>query len=987
MAQSFLQFPARRSLIHRLKAHAIGRARRFAQRSVFALSAWAHPDANPFLQKALRVEARRHKPFFEVAVVALCALLACVVIGRLWLYLQFQIESAPRGTWNYTLLLRRQDWLIGVFGKHPLGWFALITAFISACGVLWSSRSRAAYLLRRELLKNTLVQLQQLPIAEERWVWLLSAHPALMGVLIGLCGLPIYSLAIFVGQWSVLDCCGLLMVFFLLGHAAPAWMPAAWQQQNAKTKPNKLTWQQWRELTQQSQRVAQSGDIGSTLESQRRLQRAAGGLAEEYSSANSSDRNAFFVAGAGNTPRGGFSPWWGIVAFNVFFQMAKGAGFGPLQQLTESWPREVVALLPGFLLAWPLIFAKLLVAPLPFFAFHFPPSFLILPLWVGVCHQNFVTLAAHVSAAETFWTRRRLQRREAVQWLLAAGALLFIFGYGWPVLVEGGELAHFIRGATPTPAWALCALWTLALAPGTLVAGLQMEAPFKRALHNESPGDAGDLRAAWRESTRRIVRILLFSIGAYFIGCFLGARSGINTLWLHRLPVTLCTCIAFLLADFGSGALGTTLPAGLRRLSSLFRVLWFHGLGITAAFLFGRAALQNKAFSFDDAPYVLLSPFVTLFSLFRAGAPHSIFQQPFLWLALLMQAVAGVLCLSLAHRAIFSRPVEALATPANTARLPVRQWKWLAPLFALERILMWPLQFPLKWLQEFAGVVNGWNEAILQWGEKFDNPILTYELRRRLRKESWAWQWLGLFAGEAILFCVIAQPWQLIWTGAQIRPTVSAVAYNNFADWGETVTYAVLILMAIIGVLACLGIGCTFDSDRANGTLVFLYLTPQTDREILIGKWASGMLYVCGVLSTGLVWLGIGVLIAAAPGLSVLIFWLALCGTVALVTTVFLASTINLFFAVRAKKPTDGQSRALLSYIVVGVALTFFCALIINISDMINWNAGDEIKATVLLLLAALVQVVIAALVWKLTLRAFAKRRYGDVEASGKGAS
>lgn len=995
MAQSFSSlFPL---LMRWLEAHVLVRARTFLPRGSAALSAWLSPSQNPFLQKALRVEERKHKPLFSIAIVAVLSTLACCFVWRLWLYLQFQIEGNALHTSGWRGLVTAQDLLLGIFGKHPLGWFALLTALISACGVLWSSRARGAYLLRQELLKNTLVQLQELPIAEERWVWLMAAHPALIGVLIGLCGLPVYLLAVFTGLWNASDIFGLGILFFLLGHAAPSWMPAAWQQQNAASKPVKMTWQQWREWTKQTHIAARSGDMGSVLENQRKMQRAASGLSEEYSAldndANDTKEKSRFALFRANTnvnanARGGISRWWSVIAVNFLFQAAKGVGVAPLHTLTASWPREALALLPAFPLTWPLLFAKVALAPLPFFAFLWPPIFLILPLWIAASHQKFVTLAGNVSAAETFWTAARLRRRENIQWLLAAGVLLFGFGYLWQILIEGGQLARLLNGATTTPRWALAALWTLALAASTIAAGLQMETPFKRALANAADSPT-DLRPSWRESTRRIARALFFGIGAYFLACVLSARLNINSIWLSRLPITIATCAAFLLADFGSGAWHATLPPSLRRLWSVARMAWFHGLGIVALVLIARAALQGKTFSFDSAPFVLFSPFVTLSALFRSNAPQQFSVQPIVWITITLQAAAGVFLLLLARRAIFSEASVARdeVETSSDAPLPLRQRKWLRPLFIIEAIVLWPLQFPIRWLESFGEAVNSWNAAIVRWGEKFDNPVFTYELRRRLRKENWAWQWLGIFAGEAVLFLTFAQPWQLLFSGAQMPVFVRAVAYNNFAVWGGIVTNMVLVLLAALGVLACLGIGRAFDADRANGTLVFLFLTPQADREILIGKWAGGVLHICGLLSTGLVWLATGVFVASVPGLSPLTFLLALCGLIAIVATVLLASTINLFFAVRAKKPTDAQSRALLSYLVVAAVLTFFFACVMGMLERMNVVASDEIIAIFLLLLSALIEGLLAALAWRLALREFAKRRYGDLEASGKGAS
>jgi len=50
-------------------------------------------------------------------------------------------------------------------------------------------------------------------------------------------------------------------------------------------------------------------------------------------------------------------------------------------------------------------------------------------------------------------------------------------------------------------------------------------------------------------------------------------------------------------------------------------------------------------------------------------------------------------------------------------------------------------------------------------------------------------------------------------------------------------------------------------------------------------------------------------------------------------------------------------------------------------------HVPDEIKVGVLLLAISITHAVFAFVMWHLALRAFAKRRYGDIEASGKGAN
>ena len=63
------------------------KARRVARRSAALLQLWAVPQSNPFLQRALRVEQRKRKPFLLVAVLMLFILLLNGGLWWLWTWL------------------------------------------------------------------------------------------------------------------------------------------------------------------------------------------------------------------------------------------------------------------------------------------------------------------------------------------------------------------------------------------------------------------------------------------------------------------------------------------------------------------------------------------------------------------------------------------------------------------------------------------------------------------------------------------------------------------------------------------------------------------------------------------------------------------------------------------------------------------------------------------------------------------------------------
>ena len=315
-------------------------------------------------------------------------------------------------------------------------------------------------------------------------------------------------------------------------------------------------------------------------------------------------------------------------------------------------------------------------------------------------------------------------------------------------------------------------------------------------------------------------------------------------------------------------------------------------------------------------------------------------------------------------------------------------WKWLEPLWKLGRAIS---NFFIAIIQAICNAIekfNGVNLKIVRWGEKWYNAVLTFDLRRRVMKENWVLGWLFLFSCGLFFFVMGARPWELWTIGAQGNGGTfkGGVIWNFFADWGSQVSIATMIAMWALGALVTINIGRAFDADRANGTLIFLFLTPQTDVEILIGKLASNLIFVAGWIWSGLLWLGLGILAGTVFGEDKTLALLAFSGMLALTASILFIAVVNLFFAVRARKPTEGQSWALLFCIVFEMSAAFGF-LILN--DKLNDFLTLPVDVTVcpLLIASALLHLALAFAAWKFALRAFAKRRYGDVEASGKGAS
>jgi hypothetical protein len=470
----------------------------------------------------------------------------------------------------------------------------------------------------------------------------------------------------------------------------------------------------------------------------------------------------------------------------------------------------------------------------------------------------------------------------------------------------------------------------------------------------------------------------------YFVFCWLGFQSGVSRAWLARLLPTTLTVAAFLLADFGTAALQTTLQGGARFAFRSFRWVWSIGLGLEALLRIFVGAIRRTPFEFEQAPHVLLSPFVTLLGLFRAELSPPVSNSAVVWWPAslgtiawwygpLLQAIIGLLSLAIAAQVVFGKRPAELETPEVAER----------PRDLLDRVLdalLWPFKMVwnvLKSIFDFIArlfaAAKSWllrgNEAVIQRMEKFDNPVLTSEVRRKARRTNWSLHWLLAFVVEAVIFMSLAMPWLII----------EFITWRRIpGDWGQWVVYVTLgVAWGLAGLSVSDG-GQAFDRDRANGTLVFLFLTPLTDRAIVTGKALAEFAYAVPLLLTAVPWLLIGWLAAIA---SSDFYVLAVCtlGILVVASTLVFAVYIQTLFAVRARKPGEGAAKALLCGVLVDGG---FIALALLFGRYL-FDTGSAFflaMATGLTVLHCL----LAFGAWRWALASMRKQRYGDVTTSGK---
>lgn len=927
---------------------------RLLTRVRLALRMWLLPDNNPFLQRALRQDLRHRKPLQTLCLIFITVVAVCYAGD--WLWDRWQSRLSPL-TWNYA----PGEWPAAL-GRNSIGFVALATAWITALGALLASRARAAPLLRQEVLKATLDQLQLIPVSVERWIWQMSAYPTLISLLIGLAGVPVYLLAILTGQWTPRDLAGLALVFVLIGHAAPTWQPVMWKQQTRRP----TSWAQWRAAmkTAQGGKSLASMTTAEQMEVERSMQRLALEPGEQT-------QGSAAAAGAWwgrRNNQGGLGTFFGFFwMLNVLFMgigtLARG---GPMslmggwwKSFTASLPDATTDLFPGIVLTWPLVTARVLLAPLPFFALRLPPVVLIVPLWLLSTLLSNLTLAANVSSAETFWSTRRVRRRTRGRAAVTALALLLFLGYGWQFLVVAGTLSFLIPGLTTSTAGALAACWAIAIILGTLASGIRMEKTFLLGLRHDAP-----LRTMCRDGARAMIQPLVIAIGFYFVCCWVGGLSGVNGMWLHRLGPTLGIAGAFLLADYGGCVAQAAASPETRANWRIGRALWFWGPVLFVAAMAMYEIYHGRVFTLDRAPLVLISPMVSLFTVMRADLWRP--TAPWWWGPSLQATIGAGLLLRVA--VALWRPrrpdeTEEASPEAANDEAGLRQWP---------RPVRWAWRVLLRCWSVLRFDLGATGDRLLRLAERSDNPVLLQEMKGRLRRESWLAQSLILFAVQTIFVGLYLR--------AIFQSNVTWPWMKMLADFAHDSRVALLIVLGAYWVITFLGalfLGQAFDRDRSNGTLVFLFLTPMRDPEILAGKYWPALIYSVILLLGAVPWMLVFAFAGVGAG-HLTLPTIALAGFGVLLSTALFCTTLGLIFGVRARKPSEGSAKALLLGMILEGLVFVLVSLAFQISDAVFIASLVTVSA---------VHVLLAPVAWRIAVWSMKRQRYGDVTAIGKGAA
>ncbi len=976
-----------------------------------ALRQWLSTEENPFLTRALRTESRRHQPFLSVAIVMSLIVLLNVAAWRFWLFiLGGETRLAHRG---YSQLH-----LPDAIGGNAINFFALITACVCALSALICARLRSAALLRQELLRSTLDSLQLLPIREERWLWLLSAHPLLLSLLIGACGLPVYMLAVCVGDWNLTDLIGLFFVFVWLGHVAPLWQPVAWKQGGARTQ-QKVNWKTLRaqmstnsvelprsltESEPQNLELAAHLVQANRLELQRRQQRLALGAAPNPLSSTGNEAPDEPDATDKKTNKNNASQranknWFGSAfgfyyLFRLLFLVTRWSPTSsPAHLLSALWrdifaalPENVVALWPGFLFTWPLLLARTALAPLPFFRFAVPPLWIFAVLWVGFTTLRNTNLASLVSSSETFWTTRRVRKQNRTSRFLWICAAIAFLGYAWPTFITSGELSSILGDLWPSTARSLAALWTIFVIGAAIAAARNAEAILSRAgllLDGTVEENANWQARVWRQTAHRVLDVFTKPLLAYFLFCLIGNVTPWNASWLARLAPTLFTSLAFVVAVFGAAALQNTLPVPDRAPWKTVRFLWFWGLAIEVLARYIIGVIRGAHFTLEQSPHTVYSPIVSLLALLRGDVSTV---GGIAWpMVAGVQALAGLICFTVAWTIVF-RHAPRVETPVVEGEVSLGERivnVLMAPFRLAGRVLTAIYEFFKHVFDWMAQKTNAVNERVISRGAQIDNAVLTSELRRRVRKSNWCRQWilisLVFFALFSLFF--LLPLFSDFATQSQIVGWSQAFAGIQWADYGSWLLLVTGIIATLLAALCVLNAGQSFDSDRANGTMVFLFLTPMSDRAIIWGKSVVELIYATILLTIAIPYLLLGILLSFIGG-DLSIFPYLLVGVPFVLSIGIFATYLNILFAVRARKPSEGSAKALLVLLLFEGAMIVAGVVLSPLQTVLSFKPLFALALGVILLHLAL------AVLWhRLALLSLRKLRYGDIATGGKMAS
>jgi len=782
----------------------------------WALREWGAPEHNPFVAAAARVEVRRHLPF-RVA-----------FWWTAWFALAWFLA------WAMDAGLSKPNAPSVVAGQTAIS-FAWLWALIAA-------RLRLSLALQSEWLKARLVPILLSRLSPDEVAARAGAPAVWLGAFVAALGLPAWVFGLALGFLAPPDAVGyaLLLAMSIIGF--PRWSSALWEAQlNARARAK------------------------------------AGARPVAFNRAKTATT---FGTGAMSLSRAVF--WalfvvWIALNFSIPQPMINSVA-----TWVSMWPKEITSLWTRPY-AYPLMLARWLVYPLPFYALSFPVGLALAPFWVNGLRGSHARLSASLEARSDSLAKCAL-RIAAIWHPLRGWWAPLLLGFLLPVAYQDGWLGAW-RGSvalSPTKVGGATdvtlSLWHALAAMATFAASFWLRA--RTTAWTGGSEDWQKLQRAWIKVVGRIYA------GAFLVGTLAPLACGHNPfpspfgVFAVQMALVVGTWLAvqWALAHIQTIE-GTWLAGG--NLGWVL-ALWFVGVpfliaGVPPLLTWGVVFVNPLAW-----PMCLVSP-VTLWFAPRFDTSLA---SPLFWSAALTQLALAV-CLML-HARTLRAPVAKTAK-RTTRRMsaaerrkgargtpgPTLEQARQATVNALQGVVeiregrAAPTRLPTRSASQDKGRLNSpaspptvldtdapetaalrtvtrpplphptpAQERFLRRFARFDNALLRLEMRRAMGQIDWFTNARGgAYAGVAtivVLSLVLPALYFLINLLSGGAPPRGGSPTFGGMEW----VFFGLVMLGFVAtsVDVCQRVEALYARDRLDGTLDFLWLSPMTTPEIVMGK-------------------------------------------------------------------------------------------------------------------------------------------------------
>lgn len=282
---------------------------------------------------------------------------------------------------------------------------------ISICGihalfVQAAAQKHTAGMVTLEQRRNTLQGLLMLPVPAFQVVIQAAVYPWIAAMRLALLGLPFYAACLAMGGVRPLD---LLMLYVVFGGLAISIPPCRLPARSDSATPT----------------MPASGPETTT---------ATGAAAQESPGGSSALTMMLFGAGF----------------LSVVIATSRGVP-ALYSEVHRYLPAPVIDVAPSAFLSWPLLIARLLIAPLDWYGIPVPPILLVIPSFLLGRYLQAARAAEYLEVAQyrDLAALPTYARRRWLQGLLSTSRAFVVIGYGWRWGVADGGLAPIVRIAGP----------------------------------------------------------------------------------------------------------------------------------------------------------------------------------------------------------------------------------------------------------------------------------------------------------------------------------------------------------------------------------------------------------------------------------------------------------------------------------------------------------------------------------------------------------